>query len=167
MDVRLRAYKWLALDLDGFGLILVRNTLERLRRFDGKRSSGKCGSKIVPYSNGSLALRCMSTAAVLPTPEIVGDARIHSQETQSLNRAEWKSVDGVRGLQTQVRNISRELPLDVLRDRMRDSTTPEAIVDPRDMRHVRISDSLAVDTVLSFGVVVKWVTPFDEVGFRY
>ena len=42
--------------------------------------------------------------------------------------------------------------MDVLRDRMRDSTAPEAIVDPRDMRHVRISGRLAVDAVLSLGM---------------
>jgi len=108
VDVRLRAYKWLILDLDRVRLMFARNVLERLRRFDGKRSSGKCEGKIVPYSDGSLALRYMSTTAVPTTPEIVGEARIYSQETQSLNRAERKWVDGVRGLQVQVCNISRE-----------------------------------------------------------
>jgi len=102
--------------------------------------------------DGPLALRYMRTAAVPATPKIVGDARIHSQETQSLNRVERKSVDGVRGLLTQVRYILRECLLNVLRDWMRDSTTHEAIVDLTDTRCVRISGSVVMDAVLSFGV---------------
>jgi len=111
----------------------------------------------------------MRTAAVPTTPEIVGDAHIHSQEIQSLNRAERKSAGGVRGLLVQVRNILREWPLDVFHDRMRDSTTPEAIVDLTD-GHAARSDlgQLGRERSPEFGrVVEKWVTPFDEVGLRY
>ena len=53
-------------------------------------------------------------------------------------------------------------------DQIRDSSMVEAIVDLRDTRCVRISDSLIVDVLLCLGVVLeRWVSPFDELGFRY
>jgi len=58
--------------------------------------------------------------------------------------------------------------LDVLHDQIRDYIIVEAIVDLRDTRCLPILNSLAVDVLLGSGFVVeKWVTPFDEVGFRY
>ena len=58
--------------------------------------------------------------------------------------------------------------MNVLHDQIRDRITVEAVVDLRDTRCLRVSDSLAVDVRLGSGVIVEgWFAPLDEVGLRY
>ena len=95
MHVGLYGYKWLILNLDGVWPIFGGDTFERLR-FNGTRSTGKCESRIVPYSCRFLVLHCTRTEAAPASPEIAGDGHIRLLEAQSLHRAEREGVETSR-----------------------------------------------------------------------
>jgi hypothetical protein len=92
VHVGLYEYKEFLLNLDGVRPIFVRNPLERLR-FNGKRSTGKCKSGVVPYSGRFLAPHWMRIVVAQTSPDIAGGRRIRLPEAQSLHWAEREDIE--------------------------------------------------------------------------